>query len=54
MNREGHIYYKSHQVICYADDMAIVSRTEKDLGEIIQNLIEADAKMGLTINEQEK
>lgn len=41
LKRGGHIFYKSHRVICYADDLAITGRREKELEEIAKNLVEA-------------
>lgn len=31
LNTEGHLLYKSHQAICYVDDMDIIVRSAKNL-----------------------
>ena len=40
LNRDGDILHKSHQIIGYADDLAVIARNEEGLKDITQRLIE--------------
>lgn len=40
-NRKRHLVYRSHLVICYAEDTEIVRRNEDELKEITINIIKA-------------
>ena len=36
LNRDGDIMHKSHQIIRYADDLAVIARSEEGLKNITQ------------------
>ena len=45
--------YKSHQIIGYADDLAVIARSEEGLKDIIQKLINEAWQRGLLqVNEK--
>ena len=48
----GNIYYKSVQLLAYADDVDIIGRTEADIKKTFIALNEAAVKMGLQVNEE--
>jgi len=51
INQRGNIFYKSVQVLAYADDVDIISRTPKYLQEATVALDRAARRMGLEINQ---
>ena len=52
VNRTGLIYHKRHQLLAFADDIAIVTRTEKELREVVRKLERETRKVGLEINQK--
>lgn len=52
INRTGLIYHKRHQCLAFADDIAIVSRSKKELREVLIRLEQSAEKMGLEISEK--
>ena len=40
LNRDGDIMHKSHQIIEYADDLAVIARSEERLKDITQKIDE--------------
>ena len=50
IQREAHILYKSHQLIGYADDVALVAISESELKEITERLVVGNHKTGLQLN----
>ena len=52
LNREGDILHKSHQIIGYADDLAVIARNEQGLKHITQKLREETWRRGLWVNEK--
>ena len=44
--------HKSRQIIRYADDLAVITRSEEGLKDIIQKLIEEAWQRGLQVNEK--
>lgn len=48
----GTIFYKSTQILAYADDIDIISRSENDLKKTFLALQNSAVKMGLNINEE--
>jgi sorting nexin-29 len=51
INQRGNIFYKSVQILAYADDIDIISRSPKSLQEAITTLDRAARRMGLEINQ---
>jgi hypothetical protein len=51
INQRGNIFYKSVQILTYADDIDIISRTPKSLQEATIALDRAARRMGLEINQ---
>ena len=51
VNRRGNIFYKSVQILAYADDIDIISRSPKSLQEAAIALGRAAIRMGLEINQ---
>jgi sorting nexin-29 len=51
INQRGNIFYKSVQILAYADDIDIISRSLKSLQETITALDRAAIMMGLEINQ---
>jgi sorting nexin-29 len=51
INQPGNIFYKSVQILAYADDIDIISRSPKSLQEAKIALDTAARKMGLEINQ---
>jgi sorting nexin-29 len=51
INQRGNIFYKSVQVLAYADDIDIISRSPKSLQEATTALDKAATMMGLEINQ---
>jgi sorting nexin-29 len=47
---EGTLEYKSTQILAYADDIAIISRSLSDATKIYNELATAAKEMGLDIN----
>ncbi|KAJ3659052.1 hypothetical protein Zmor_010761 [Zophobas morio] len=53
VNRTGLIYHKRHQLLAlFADEIAIVTRTEKELREVVRKLERETRKVGLEINQK--
>ena len=52
LDRDGDIMHKSHQVIGYAVDLAVIARSEEGLKNIIQRLIDEAWQRGLQVNEK--
>lgn len=52
VNRTGTIYHKRHQCLAFADDLTIITRSRKELKEVVRNLEHAAQEMGLLINEK--
>jgi sorting nexin-29 len=50
INTRGTIFYKSVQILAFADDMDIFGRTQKSMKEAFLSLEEAANKMNLQIN----
>jgi Reverse transcriptase (RNA-dependent DNA polymerase) len=50
INRIGHILYRGHQVLAYADDVAIIARSVGEMQQVVDSIITAGAEMGLRIN----
>lgn len=46
----GTIFYKSVQILAFADDIDIIARSERDLIKTFRNLRDAAGNMGLKIN----
>ena len=51
INQRGNIFYKSVQILAYADDIDIISRTPKSLQEATIALDRAARRMGLEIKQ---
>ena len=51
INQRGNIFYKSVQILAYADDIDIISSSQKSLQEAIIVLDRATRMMGLEINQ---
>ena len=51
INQRGNIFYKSVQILAYADDVDIISRSPKSLQEATIALDRAARMMGLEINQ---
>jgi sorting nexin-29 len=51
INQHGNIFYKSVQILAYADNVDIVSRSPKSVQETTTALDEAARMMGLEINQ---
>ena len=51
INERGNIFYKSVQILAYADDIDIISRSLKSLQEATIALDIAAIRMGLEINQ---
>ena len=51
INQWGNIFYKSVQILAYADDIDIISRTPKSLQEATIALDRAARRMELEINQ---
>jgi Reverse transcriptase (RNA-dependent DNA polymerase) len=51
LNRVGDITYKSHQIMAYADDVAIIASNSKELQDVTKKIVEAAFKMGLKVNQ---
>jgi sorting nexin-29 len=51
INQHGNIFYKSVQILAYADDIHIISRFPKSLQEATIALDRAARRMGLEINQ---
>jgi hypothetical protein len=51
INQRGNIFYKSVQILAYADDTDIISRSPKSLQEATIALDRAARRMGLEINQ---
>jgi hypothetical protein len=51
INQRGNIFYKSVQILTYADDIDITSRSSKSLQEATTALDSAARMMGLEINQ---
>ena len=51
INQRGNIFYKSVQILAYADDINIISRTPKSLQEATIALDGAARRMGMEINQ---
>jgi sorting nexin-29 len=51
INQHGNIFYKSVQILTYADDIDIISRSPKSLQEATTALDRAARRMGLDINQ---
>jgi sorting nexin-29 len=54
VERQGTIYYKSVQVLAYADDLDIIGRSERDVKEAFLKLNNEAQKMCLNINKEKK
>jgi hypothetical protein len=52
IERRGIIYYKSVQVLAYADDLDVIGRSERDIKEAFIKLDNEAQKMNLNINEE--
>ena len=48
----GTIFYKSVQLLAYADDIDIIARSQAELKEAFISLERATGEMGLKINEE--
>lgn len=44
---------KCHQIVGYADDVAIIARREKELKEVTSVLVNEKHKMGVQLNQKE-
>jgi hypothetical protein len=51
MNITGHIGTKSTQILAYADDVAIMSRSKNALKDTLDNIEKEARRRGLLINE---
>jgi sorting nexin-29 len=51
INTRGTIFFKSVQILAYADDIDIIARTETAMKEAFTNLEKAAKKMHLNINQ---
>jgi hypothetical protein len=51
ISQRGNIFYKSVQILAYADDIDIISRSPKSLQEATVALDRAARRMGLEINQ---
>jgi sorting nexin-29 len=51
IEKRGTIYYKSVQIVAYADDIHITGRTETAVREVFENLEITAREMGLQVNE---
>jgi sorting nexin-29 len=51
INQCGNIFYKSVQILAYADDIDLISRSPKSLQEATIALDRAARRMGLEINQ---
>jgi hypothetical protein len=51
INTRGTIFYKSVQILAFADDIDIIGRTQKSMKEAFLNLERAAKKMILQINQ---
>ena len=49
--RTGVIYRQKHQLLAYADDIVIVTRTRNELRQVFQRLVTEAKRIGLRINE---
>jgi Reverse transcriptase (RNA-dependent DNA polymerase) len=47
----GTIYHHRHQILAYADDMVIITRTKSELIKVFKKLEQCAREMGLKINE---
>ena len=50
-NRNGTIFYKSVQLLAYADDIVIIARTMRDVTAAFSTIERESAKSGLAVNE---
>uniref|UniRef100_A0A0K8TJE5 Reverse transcriptase domain-containing protein n=3 Tax=Lygus hesperus TaxID=30085 RepID=A0A0K8TJE5_LYGHE len=50
LSSRGNIFYKSTQLLAYADDINLMARTVRSLEEAFESLSQAAAEMGLQIN----
>jgi hypothetical protein len=50
VDKRGTIIYKSSQICAYADDLAIITRTEAELKKIYKQLEKETKKLGLYVN----
>jgi sorting nexin-29 len=50
VDKRGSIIYKSTQICAYADDVAIISRTENELKKLYENIEKSANKIGLYTN----
>ena len=50
-HRNGTIFYKSVQLLAYADDIDIIGRTMRDVSAAFSAIELESAKMGLAVNE---
>ena len=51
LNQRGNIFYKSTQLLAYADDVDIITRDTRQVKENLNRFVAAAADMGLEINE---
>ena len=51
VHRNGTIFYKSVQLLAYADDIDIIGRTMRDVTAAFSAIERESAKMGLAVNE---
>lgn len=52
INTAGTIFHKSVQILAFADDIAIIGRTKRNIESALINLAESAQKMGLRINKE--
>jgi sorting nexin-29 len=54
INTRGTIFYKSVEILAYADDIVIIARTKMAMKEAFTNLEKAAEKMHLNINHEKR
>ena len=52
VNQDGNIFYKSVQLLAYADDIDIIGRTQRDVTAAFSAIEKESAKMGLMVNHE--
>ena len=52
INTKGLLCRKKHQVLAYADDIAIMTRTRQELERVFLSLVEVAGETGLKVNEE--